>query len=114
IRELPLHAFANLRPQRVDSAFFDTKGAAEFLVDDGQRVLLHALHGERELGRLAGECWVGKLGRERHRNGAVLARHGALEPLFELRPRLARADDDRDILAVTALERLTADAARVV
>src|SRR6185437_16284249 len=114
IRELSFHAFANLRPQRFDSTFFDPEAAAEFLVDSRQRLLLHRLYDEREVGCFACKCFVGKLGRERHGDRTALARHRALQSLLELRPRLARANDDRDVLAVPTLEGLAADASGVV
>src|SRR5581483_8516350 len=114
IRELPLHAFANLRAQRRDSSLFDTEVTAKFLVDGRERLLLDRLHGERELGRLSNKSWVGGAGREGDGHGTALARNRALEPLLELRPGLARADDDRHILAFATLEGLAADAAGVV
>ncbi len=90
---------------------FQPERLGELVVDgDGLR-RLDRLHRDVELGVLAGQL-LGRIGlRERHLDGALLARRGADELILEARNEGARAEVERDVAAGAALERRAVDLA---
>src|SRR2546430_4941290 len=67
-----------------------------------------------QLGAATGHGLVGMLGRKCHADGAILAGPGSLHSFLELRHRLTRTNDDADVAALAAFERLSVDAAVVI
>ena len=87
------------------------KVAGELVVELRQLPLFDAQHVDREYRRLAGEVGRRIILREQDRRGRALAGLRAAQRTVEILQDLPRAEHDRNVLALPALERLAVDGA---
>ena len=97
------------RPSTVASAM--PSDLASCFVDFGQVGGFDLLHGDHEVGLLAGHVLAVVVGRERQREGAAVAGLQAAHGVLEFLEHLAFADDELEVLGLAALEGLAVDLA---
>jgi hypothetical protein len=97
--------------RRPSTCFLDAQRLGEGLVHFRQVGGLDLLHGDHEVGRLAGDVLAVVVGREGQREGLALAGLHAAHGLVELLEHLAFADHELEVLGLAALEGLAVDLA---
>ena len=89
----------------------DAQRLGQRLVDFGQVGRFDLLHGDHEVGLLAGHVLAVVVGRESQREGLALAGLHAAHGVLEFLEHLAFADQELEVLGLAALEGLAVDLA---
>ncbi len=109
--KLALHVLAHFRAQGHDAAISDPESLAESVVHFRQAAFLDLAHDRLEARGLPRQVARLVVVGEAQVELALLARRRAEHALLEVRQQSARAEDDHEVLALAAFERLAADAA---
>ena len=109
--DFALEVLLDVGAQAFDGAFLDAQRLGQRLVHVGQVLRLDLLHGDHEVGFLAGHVVAVVVGRELQREGLALADLHAAHGGVELLEHLAFADDELEVLGLAAGEGLAVDLA---